>query len=81
MSAFRNQDTKGSYNTHTFEKIYETARSLVTEQYKLYNDVLLPSLEKQKYTFFRMRNAIVPKRNGCKNTLGVRLSRFWFLLA
>ena len=48
MSAFRNQDTKGSYNTHTFEKIYETARSLVTEQYKLYNDVLLPSLEKQK---------------------------------
>ena len=48
MSAFRNQDTKGSYNTLTFEKIYEAARSLVTEQYKLYNDVLLPSLEKQK---------------------------------
>jgi polyphosphate kinase len=48
MSAFRNKDTKGSYNTLTFEKIYEAARSLVTEQYKLYNDVLLPSLEKQK---------------------------------
>ena len=48
MSAFRNQDTKGSYNTLTFEKIYEAARSLVTEQYKLYNDVLLPSLEKQR---------------------------------
>jgi polyphosphate kinase len=48
MSAFRNQDTKGNYNTSTFEKIYETARSLVTEQYKLYNDVLLPSLEKEK---------------------------------
>ena len=48
MSAFRNQDTKGNYNTSTFEKVYETARSLVTEQYKLYNDVLLPSLEKQK---------------------------------
>lgn len=48
MSAFRNQDTKGSYNTETFEKIYETARSLVNEQYKLYNDVLLPRLEKEK---------------------------------
>jgi polyphosphate kinase len=48
MSAFRNQDTKGNYNTSTFEKVYETARSLVTEQYKLYNDVLLPSLEKEK---------------------------------
>ena len=48
MSAFRNKDTKGSYNTLTFEKIYEAARSLVTEQYKLYNDVLLPSLEKQR---------------------------------
>ena len=48
MSAYRNQDTKGSYNTKTFEKIYETARSLVNEQYKLYNDVLLPRLEKEK---------------------------------
>ena len=48
MSAFRNQDTKGSYNTETFEKIYETARSLVNQQYKLYNDVLLPRLEKEK---------------------------------
>ena len=45
MAAFRSQDTKGLYNVRTFEKLYEAARSLVTEQYSLYNDVLLPSLE------------------------------------
>ena len=45
MSAFRNQDSKGSYNLKTFETVYESARRLVTEQYKLYNEVLLPSLE------------------------------------
>lgn len=46
MTAFRNADTKGTYNIKTFENIFETARNLVTEQYGLYNDVLLPSLEK-----------------------------------
>ena len=45
MAAYRNQDTKGAYNLRTFEKVYQAARSLVTEQYRLYNDVLLPSLE------------------------------------
>jgi polyphosphate kinase len=44
MAAFRNQDTKGAYNVKTFETVYESARSLVTEQYNLYNQVLLPSL-------------------------------------
>jgi polyphosphate kinase len=47
MTAFRSQDTKGVYNTKTFEAIYESARDLVNEQYSLYNDVLLPSLKKQ----------------------------------
>jgi polyphosphate kinase len=47
MAAFRSQDTKGLYNVRTFEKLYEAARSLVTEQYSLYNDVLLPSLEQE----------------------------------
>jgi polyphosphate kinase len=47
MAAFRNQDTKGLYNIRTFEKLYDTARSLVTEQYSLYNEVLLPSLEQE----------------------------------
>ena len=47
MAAYRSQDTKGAYNTKTFETIYESARNLVKEQYSLYNDVLLPSLKKQ----------------------------------
>ena len=46
MSAFRNGDAKGIYNTKTFETVYNTARDLVTEQYSLYNAVLLPSLHK-----------------------------------
>lgn len=47
MSAFRLNDTKGLYSTHTFENIYEYARALVNEQYRLYNDVLLPKLENE----------------------------------
>ena len=46
MSAFRNGDAKGIYNTKTFETVYNTARDLVAEQYSLYNAVLLPSLHK-----------------------------------
>jgi polyphosphate kinase len=45
MSAFRNADTKGLYNIKSFEAVYSAARDLVTEQYALYNDVLLPSLQ------------------------------------
>ncbi len=47
MAAFRNQDTKGQYSTKTFETVYQSARNLVNEQYSLYNDVLLPSLEQE----------------------------------
>jgi len=47
MSAFRNNDEKGTYNTKTFEIVYNTARDLVNEQYSLYNAVLLPSLQKE----------------------------------
>ena len=47
MSAFRNSDEKGTYNTKTFEIVYNTARDLVNEQYSLYNAVLLPSLQKE----------------------------------
>lgn len=45
MAAFRHQETKGLYNIHTFSTVYDAARNLVAEQYSLYNDVLLPSLE------------------------------------
>ena len=47
MAAFRNQDAKDTYNVKTFETVYESARRLVTEQYNLYNQVLLPSLCKE----------------------------------
>ena len=47
MSAFQNGDEKGTYNTTTFESVYNTARDLVNEQYSLYNAVLLPSLQKE----------------------------------
>ena len=47
MSAFRNGDEKGTYNTKTFETVYNSARDLVNEQYSLYNAVLLPSLQKE----------------------------------
>jgi len=47
MSAYRNGDAKGIYNTKTFETVYNTARDLVNEQYSLYNAVLLPSLQKE----------------------------------
>ena len=46
MSAFRNADTKGLYNINSFDAVYSAARDLVAEQYALYNDVLLPSLQK-----------------------------------
>lgn len=46
MAAFRNGDKNGTYSIKTFENVFETARNLVSEQYGLYNDVLLPSLEK-----------------------------------
>ena len=41
MSAYRNGDEKGIYNTKTFETVYNTARDLVNEQYSLYNAFLL----------------------------------------
>ena len=63
MSAFRSNDTKGTYNTKTFEAVYETARHLVTEQYSLYNEVLLPSLQKEgiKLLSHGERNAVQKK--------------------
>ena len=45
MAAYRNSDSKGIYNIQSFENVYSTARNLVAEQYALYNDVLLPSLQ------------------------------------
>jgi polyphosphate kinase len=47
MAAFRSDESKGPYRKDTFNGIYEHARQVVNEQYRLYNDVLLPKLEKE----------------------------------
>lgn len=47
MSAFRANESKGPYRKESFEGVYEHARAVVNEQYRLYNDVLLPKLEKE----------------------------------
>ncbi len=47
MAAFRADDAKGTYSQETFLNLYEHARTVVNEQYRLYNDVLLPKLQKE----------------------------------
>ena len=47
MAAFRADDAKGTYSQETFHNLYEYARTVVNEQYRLYNDVLLPKLQKE----------------------------------
>ena len=47
MAAFRSDESKGPYRKDTFHSLYEHARLVVNEQYRLYNDVLLPKLQKQ----------------------------------
>ena len=46
MAAFRSDESKGPYRKDTFHSLYEHARVVVNEQYRLYNDVLLPKLQK-----------------------------------
>ena len=47
MAAFRSNEVKGPYTQETFHGLYAHARAVVNEQYRLYNDVLLPKLQKQ----------------------------------
>ena len=47
LTAFKNKDQKGLYTTQTFKDLYLNAGKLVAEQYRLYNDVLIPSLKKK----------------------------------
>ena len=46
MAAFRAQAANGPYSKNSFHSIYDHARTVVNEQYRLYNDVLLPKLQK-----------------------------------
>ncbi len=67
MSAFRNGDEKSTYNTKTFETVYNTARDLVNEQYGLYNAVLLPSLQKEGIKLLSHADRNLVQKNWVKN--------------
>ena len=67
MSAFRNGDEKGTYNTKTFETVFNTARDLVNEQYSLYNAVLLPSLQKEGIKLLSHADRNLVQKNWVKN--------------
>ena len=67
MSAFRNGDEKGTYNTKTFETVYNSARDLVNEQYSLYNAVLLPSLQKEGIKILSHADRNLVQKNWVKN--------------
>ena len=67
MSAYRNGDEKGIYNTKPFETVYNTARDLVNEQYSLYNAVLLPSLQKEGIKILSHGERNIVQKNWVKN--------------
>jgi polyphosphate kinase len=46
LAAYTNQDHHGLYTCETFKANYSKAAHLVAEQYSLYNETLLPALEK-----------------------------------
>ena len=46
LEAFNSKDHSGLYTSQTFKSNYQKAADLVAEQYRLYNDTLLPALRK-----------------------------------
>jgi polyphosphate kinase len=47
LAAHAHNDHKGLYNSETFKVNYSKAAQLVADQYSLYNETLLPALEKE----------------------------------
>ena len=47
LAAHQNKDEKGLYCVESFKKIASAAHTLVARQYELYNDDLIPALEKK----------------------------------
>jgi polyphosphate kinase len=45
LAANQVADTKGTFSTHSFERLAAAAHSLVDRQYALYNEALMPALE------------------------------------
>jgi polyphosphate kinase len=46
LAAFTQKDKSGAYTSESFKSNYKKAAQLVEEQYSLYNETLLPALEK-----------------------------------
>ena len=46
LAAFSQKDKSGAYTSESFKSNYKKAAQLVEEQYSLYNETLLPALEK-----------------------------------
>jgi len=47
LAAFSQKDKSGAYTSESFKSNYKKAAQLVEEQYSLYNETLLPALEKE----------------------------------
>ena len=47
LAAFTQKDKSGAYTSESFKSNYKKAAQLVEEQYSLYNETLLPALEKE----------------------------------
>jgi len=47
LTAFTQKDKSGAYTSESFKSNYKKAAQLVEEQYSLYNETLLPALEKE----------------------------------
>lgn len=63
LAAYANQDHIGLYTSETFKSNYNKAAQLVAEQYSLYNETLLPALEKEGIQILShgKRNAVQKK--------------------
>jgi polyphosphate kinase len=47
LSAYKKNDTKSGANVQTYLTLSERSHALVNEQYRIYNDALLPALERK----------------------------------
>src|SRR5690606_2294477 len=47
LAAAKTNETRGLYTAHSFEALSAQVHQLVAQQYALYNDELLPALEKK----------------------------------
>ena len=54
LVAHQRQDDKGVYTVASFERLAQAAHTLVARQYALFNDDLIPTLEKKGSGSFRM---------------------------